>query len=100
MPSRIAYDRERVVAFCERWGVVRMWLFGSVLRDDFQDGSDVDVMIDLAADSPTDYMDWHAMLAELRAIFVREVDLVPYGPIKNPFRRRAIMKSLESIYER
>jgi len=31
--------------FCARWQVICFELFGSVLRDDFRDESDVDVMI-------------------------------------------------------
>ena len=31
----IQFDRDRVVAFCRDRGIVRLSVFGSVLRDDF-----------------------------------------------------------------
>ena len=31
----IQFDRDRVVAFCRERGIVRLSVFGSVLRDDF-----------------------------------------------------------------
>ena len=43
----IQFDRERVVAFCRDRGIVRLSVFGSVLRDDFDPTrSDIDVLAD------------------------------------------------------
>ena len=38
-------DRE-LAAFCAKYGVARLSLFGSVLREDFEDRSDVDVLVE------------------------------------------------------
>ena len=100
MPTNLQYDHRAISAFCERWDVVRMWLFGSAVRDDFTDKSDVDIMVSIASDSSTCYWHWVDMMDELRAIFGRDVDLIADGPIKNPFRRQSIMADLELIYER
>ncbi len=45
----IPIDRGAVVAFCQRRGISRLALFGSVVRSDFRRESDVDVMIDFAS---------------------------------------------------
>lgn len=43
----IQSDRDRAVAFCHDRGIVRLSVFGSVLRDDFDPArSDVDVLAD------------------------------------------------------
>jgi len=43
----IEFDRERVAAFCRDRGIVRLSVFGSVLRDDFDSArSDIDVLAD------------------------------------------------------
>lgn len=34
----------QIAAFCEQHRIVRMWLFGSILRSDFAVDSDIDVM--------------------------------------------------------
>jgi len=49
---RIHFDRDRVAAFCRERGIVRLSLFGSVLRDDFDpDRSDIDVLAEFKADA-------------------------------------------------
>ena len=43
----IQFDRDRVVAFCRDRGIVRLSVFGSVLREDFDPiRSDLDVLAD------------------------------------------------------
>ena len=47
MELPIHFDRDRVVAFCRERGIVRLSVFGSVLRDDFDPAhSDIDVLAD------------------------------------------------------
>src|SRR5262249_26251242 len=46
MSPRLAIDSSAVRAFCERHHVARLALFGSVLRDDFDADSDVDVLVE------------------------------------------------------
>ena len=43
---RIAFDREALVRFCLQRAIRRLGFFGSVLRDDFDDRSDVDVLVE------------------------------------------------------
>ena len=42
MSIRIEVLLRKVAVFCERWPIVELALFGSVLRDDFGPDSDVD----------------------------------------------------------
>ena len=46
MPPEIDIDHDKLTAFCRRHHIRRLWLFGSVLRDDFKDDSDVDVLVE------------------------------------------------------
>ncbi|MEO6486370.1 MAG: nucleotidyltransferase domain-containing protein, partial [Thermoanaerobaculia bacterium] len=41
-------SHEQIADFCRRWNIVRFELFGSVLRDDFREDSDVDVLVTYA----------------------------------------------------
>lgn len=45
MRVRIPIDRQAIADFCRKWHVTELALFGSVLRDDFHAGSDVDVVV-------------------------------------------------------
>ena len=46
MTARIDVPYGRIADFCKRRHVKRMALFGSVIRDDFTDASDVDVLVE------------------------------------------------------
>jgi len=98
MPSRIEFDPQRIAAFCRKWHVTRLALFGSVLRDDFRPDSDVDVLVTIDPTSPTSYWDWPDMTDELAAIFGRRIDLVAAGGLRNPFRKREILRTCEVIH--
>ena len=50
--------------FCVRWRVRELALFGSVLRDDFRPGSDIDVLISFDEDAPWSLWDLPAMQDE------------------------------------
>jgi len=101
MPLRIEVDREQLVAFCQKWQIVELSFFGSVLRDDFGPDSDVDVLVAFAPEATPGLADLLRMEEELKAIFGREVDLVLRRAIErseNPIRRRHILGSLETAY--
>ena len=98
MPARIAYDREKLTAFCRKWKVRELALFGSVLREDFRPDSDVDVLVTFEPDAGWSYWDWPDMVGELEKIFGREIDLVPKGGLRNPFRRHEILTTREVVY--
>ena len=95
---QIDIPKDRIAQFCLKWKVVRLSLFGSVLREDFGPDSDVDVLILLENDAPWDLFDWVDMIEELKSLFRREVDLVEETAISNPFRRREILNTRQVIY--
>jgi predicted nucleotidyltransferase len=100
MSVRIDYDHERLAEFCRKWQITELALFGSVLRDDFGPDSDVDVLVSFAPESQVSYWDWPDLEAELRDLFHRPIHLVAKGGLRNPFRRRAILDSMEVIHAR
>jgi predicted nucleotidyltransferase len=46
MSPHISIDRSAHSALCQRHHIVRLSVFGSVLRDDFRPDSDVDVLVE------------------------------------------------------
>lgn len=94
----IEVPKDKIAAFCRRWKVAELCLFGSVLRDDFGPESDIDVLVTFAEDADWSLYDWVDMIEELKAIFGREVDLVSKRGLRNPFRRHAILTSREVVY--
>jgi predicted nucleotidyltransferase len=98
---QIAVPREAVVAFCRRWQVTQLSLFGSVLRADFRPDSDVDVLVTFAPQARHSIFDLMRMEGELAELFGRKVDLVDRGVLEqspNYIRRRHILDSAETVY--
>jgi len=90
---------DQVQAFCKKWKVRELSLFGSVLRDDFGPESDVDVLVSLEKDQKMTVESFLDMRQELSAMFGgREVDLVQKRLLKNPFRRYDILTTREVVY--
>ncbi len=89
---------DKIEAFCRKWKIREMSLFGSVLRDDFRPDSDIDALVSFEPDAPWDLFHLVDMRDELIALFGRDVDLVEKEGLRNPFRRRTILDTREVIY--
>ena len=101
MTARVIISSDEIALFCERWGVLTLALFGSVLRDDFKPDSDIDVLAEFKQEMRQTLLDLARMEEELQAILGREVDLVERADIVqsgNYIRRKAILESVETIY--
>jgi predicted nucleotidyltransferase len=99
--SKINISKDRLEAFCRRWKVKELALFGSVLRDDFRPDSDVDFLVTFEEDARWSFFDMVDMQDELKEILGREVDLVERRAVErseNYIRRRNILQSLEPLY--
>lgn len=97
----VSVTPEQIAAFCEKWKITKFELFGSVLRDDFDDESDIDVLATFQPDAPWSLFDLADARQELMDLFGRSVDLVERVVIEqseNPARRRSILTSARSVY--
>jgi predicted nucleotidyltransferase len=101
MSPRIALDRGAIAEFCRRWTVTELALFGSVLRDDFQPDSDVDVLVSFAPGAHRSLFDLARMQEELKGLLGHEVDLLTRRGVEasqNWLRRQAILSSAQVVY--
>jgi predicted nucleotidyltransferase len=90
-----------VAAFCRRWKVQELAVFGSVLRGDFRPDSDIDLLVTFEADANWGLFEQAAMESELAALLGRRVDLVSKRAIErsaNWIRRQAILESAETVH--
>jgi len=95
---KINVYRKQIIDFCQKWKVKEFAIFGSFLREDFNENSDVDVLVSFFQEAHHSLFDLVEMQEELKTIFGREVDLVEKEGLKNPFRREAILKNREVLY--
>ena len=86
---------------CDRWQIVEFALFGSVLRDDFQPTSDIDVLITFSPNARKGLLSLARIKHELEDLLGREVDILTKQSIEqshNPTRSRNILKSAQVLY--
>jgi len=100
MVALLEDKREAIADLCCRYGVIRMDVFGSVLRDDFQPGrSDIDFLVDFSPRDPyrlaDDYFD---LFDEMRNLLGMEVDLVMVGAVKNRYIAADIERTKKLLY--
>ena len=101
MTARIEIPFELIAAFCKRWRITKLALFGSVLRDDFGADSDIDILAGFDETARHTLFDMDRMEEELKDIFGRDIDLVSWRGVErspNYLRRREILQSAELVY--
>ncbi len=96
---------EQIADFCRRWGIARLEIFGSALRDDFRPESDVDFLFTPGPDFQREkvYGPWmrNYMKEELAAFLGRQVDLIERARIErmdNWIKRRHILQTAAPVY--
>lgn len=101
---RLNLEPEAIAHFCEKWQIVELSLFGSVLRDDFRSSgehpSDIDLLYVSAPEARYGFR-FFDMQTELEQLLDRKVDLMSKRGIqtsRNPLRRTAILDSAQVIY--
>lgn len=70
----IHYDSQALADLCHRYGIRRLAFFGSVLRSDFRQESDVDVLVEFDPQAIVG-LKFMAIERELGELFGRRVDL-------------------------
>jgi uncharacterized protein len=101
LQERLTITSEQLTEFCQQWQVAELSLFGSVLRDDFNADSDIDVLVTYRPTAKGGLFEKIRMKEELSLLLHREVDLVSKKAIEqshNWLRRKNILSSAEVIY--
>jgi hypothetical protein len=95
------FDEQKLADLCREWQITELSLFGSVLREDFAEQSDIDVLVSFASEANVSLADLLRIEAQLADLFGRKVDLVTRRSVEaseNYIRRNAILGSAEPIY--
>ena len=98
MNARIQLDRDALAAFCRKWRIRELSLFGSALREDFGPESDLDFLVSFEPEAGWDLWDLVIMRDDLSALVGRDVDMVVKEALRNPYRRKEILSNREVIH--
>jgi hypothetical protein len=96
MSPRLVIDRQGVSAFCQRHHIKRLALFGSALRDDFDNESDIDVLVEFQPGHVPGF-EFVSIESELSGLLQGRVDLVTPKFLNARIRER-ILREAEPLY--
>ena len=97
----IRRNMAQIIALCEKHKVMQLYVFGSVLTGKFNKNSDVDftVVFDKDALPLSVYGDnYFEFKFALEDLLKRDVDLVEYNAIKNPYFKEELDETKQMIY--
>ncbi len=94
-------DQDLIKKFCQKWEIKELVFFGSVIREDFNPSSDVDVLVSFEDTATWSLLDHVSMQRELSEIIGRDVDLVTRRSVEqshNWLRKKQILENSEAYY--
>lgn len=96
--TAISLPYSKIAVFCREHHIIKLWLFGSVLRNDFKVDSDIDVLVEFDP-AHTPGLSYFGLADELAKIFGSPVDLSTPSSLSKYIRGK-VMRSAQLIYER
>ena len=101
MNAVLARHLEEVAALCERYGVLRLDLFGSAAKGTFDPAtSDLDFVVDLGEYEPEIANRYIELAFALEAVFGRPVDLLTVRSLRSPSIVAEVNETRQPIYPR
>ena len=91
--SRIDIPKRPIADFCQRHNIRRLSLFGSVLRDDFNPASDVDVLVEFEPGTRIGLIRLARLELELGEIIGRKADLNTPGFLSKYYREQILAEA-------
>lgn len=94
---------QKIIELCKKYRVKKLYVFGSILTDRFNDDSDIDFSVDFDSESINrEQLDWADIffnfLHELENLFDRKIDIVFDNNIKNKYFKRELDQTKQLIY--
>jgi uncharacterized protein len=97
----INFQEEQLREICKRYLIRELAIFGSALREDFNEKSDVDLLIEFEPKSGITLFNIVDLKEEFEKLFGRDVDIVSKKAIqrsRNYIKRKVILENLKVIY--
>jgi predicted nucleotidyltransferase len=90
-------DQVKMICFGNK--VKSLFAFGSITTDNFHEGSDVDLIVEISEEDPLTYSDIYFNLkSQLEQLFKRKIDLLEQKAIRNPSFKEQIEKTKVLLY--
>lgn len=94
---KVTLPEDELAAFCQKNHVRRLAVFGSILRDDFSDGSDIDFLVEFEPGHGVGFIRLGMLEGELSDLTGRKADLKTPGGL-SPYFRDEVLREAKEIY--
>ena len=92
--AKIKLPSQKIAEFCKENHIVKLSLFGSVLRDDFRMDSDIDFLVEFETGKAPGFINYCRMERELAEIIgYRKVDLRTPQELSKYFRDEVLAQA-------
>ena len=93
-PMQITLPKVPLAQFCQRHHIRRLSVFGSVLREDFHPGSDVDFLVEFEPDHTPGLIRLAGIELELSELIQRKADLRTPRDLSRYFRDEVLQSAI------
>lgn len=95
----IEQNIDTIKLLCGKYKVAKLFAFGSVLTNKFNNDSDIDLVVDFKDVALNEYADnYFDLKFSLQDALHRKIDLLEEKAIRNPFLKKSIDSSKQLIY--
>ena len=95
---KITIDDKVLFEIIKEFQIKEFYFFGSVLRQDFDAKSDIDVLIVFLDNTNYSIFELFELKERLENFLGRKVDIVEKAGLKNPYRRKEILSTAKRFY--
>lgn len=92
MKINIEEIKKEILPILQSYGVKRVGLFGSCVRDEIREDSDIDILVEIEKD--ISLLDFAGLKLEIEEALGIKVDLVEYNTIKPLLRERILREQV------
>lgn len=90
---------QKIISLCKKHKVQKLFVFGSILTNRFNDHSDIDLIVNFNKAEISDYFEnFFDFKYSLEDLLGREIDLLEEQTIKNPYLKRNVETTKTLIY--
>ncbi len=99
--NNLGLSNPQLAQFCQKWGIIELSLFGSILGDQFHQNSDIDILLQFSPNSRQGLLILAKIKHELEIMTGRVIDIAVKESIENSeneIRRQEILNTAKVIY--
>jgi predicted nucleotidyltransferase len=97
--DRLKAFKPEIISLCKTYKVKSLYAFGSILTNEYNNKSDIDLIVDFSNIPLEDYADnYFDFKFSLQDILKRPIDLLEEKGIKNPYFRQSVDQHKQLLY--